>query len=250
MKTYKVEKKLFSTSDITALLMGLGNIQSNLPSNGFVNTLAKVKGMVSPEMQKEMAFRANQIKIDALPWLHTGGLPDFIEVIKKAMEQQCLLAFDYSDMNSQKSNREIEPYRILLKGKDWYLQGYCLSREDFRTFKLLRMQNLRILEQSFAIRDFPFEELERNEFNDKRLVPAKLRIHEEIRDMIISRFGEDCLTPDSEEYYLANVHMPIDDLAARYLLGFGNKCVCLEPEAMREKVHDLAKEIYYFYHIN
>jgi len=31
LKSYKVEKRLFSTSDITTLLMALGSIQSNLP---------------------------------------------------------------------------------------------------------------------------------------------------------------------------------------------------------------------------
>lgn len=62
--------------------------------------------------------------------------------------------------------------------------------------------------------------------------------------MIIARFGEECLIPDGAEYYIADVHLPIDDLACRYLLAFGNKCVCLEPEAMRAEMRKLAEEIY------
>jgi len=248
LKTYKVEKRLFSTSDIATLLMGLGSIQSNLPSNEIVNALAKVKGMVPPEKQKELAFRANQIKIDASPWLYAGGLSDTIEIVKMAMEQQCLFCFDYRDIRGQKSNRKIEPYRILLKGEDWYIQGFCLTRDDFRTFKLLRMENICVLEKTFEARDFPAEKLDNIQFNDNRLVAAKLRIHEEIRDMIVTRFGEDCLSPEGPEHYIAEVHIPIDDLASRYLIGFGNKCVCLESEAMREKMRKLSEEIYCFYH--
>lgn len=248
LKTYKVEKRLFSTSDITTLLMGLGSIQSNIPSDEIVGTLAKVKGMIPLEKQKEFNFRASQIKIDVTPWLHAGGLSDTIETIRIALEQRQLLRFDYSDIRNQKSNREIEPYRLLLKGEDWYIQGYCLIRNDFRTFKLLRMQNICILEQTFEIRDFSFKRLDEAQFDDKRLVTAKLRVHEEIRDRIIARFGEDCLTPDGTEYYIAEVHLPVDELACRYLLGFGNKCVCLEPEEMREKMRKLSTEIYCFYH--
>jgi len=85
------------------------------------------------------------------------------------------------------------------------------------------------------------------QFNDKTLVPAKLRIHREIQDMIISRFGEECLMPDGPEHYIANVRMPIDDLACRYLMGFGNKCVCLEPESMRKKIYKLSREIFQLY---
>lgn len=66
------------------------------------------------------------------------------------------------------------------------------------------MQNISILEQTFGIRDFPFERLDGAQFNDKRLVP----------------------------------------------LGLGNKCVCLEPKDMREKMCELSADIYYFYHSN
>lgn len=248
LKTYKVEKRLFSTSDITTLLMGLRSIQSNIPGDKIIGTLAKVKGMVPPEKQKELNFRANQIKIDATPWLHAGGLSDRIEAIKSAMERQSLLRFDYRDIRNEKSSRTIEPYRLLLKSEDWYIQGFCLTRNDFRTFKLIRIDNIYILEQTFEIRDFSAEILDNVQFNDEKLVPAKLRIHEKIRDMIVVRFGEDCLTPDGKEYYIAEIHLPIDDLACHYLMGFGNNCVCLEPEAMREKMCELSEKIYCFYH--
>lgn len=247
LKTYKVEKRLFSTSDILSMLIGLGSMQTNIPGNEIVSTLVKVKGMIPPEKQKELDFRANQIKMDVSPWLHAEGFTDKIEVIKTALEKQKLLHFEYMDIRGQKSDREIEPYRLLLKGEDWYMQGYCLSRNDFRTFKVLRMQNITMLEQTFTMRDFPAERLDAVVFNDKKLVSAKLRIHEEIRDLIEKRFGEDCLVPDGAEYYIANILFPVDDLACRYLLGLGNKCVCLEPEIIREKMYALTKEILGFY---
>jgi predicted DNA-binding transcriptional regulator YafY len=248
LKTYKIEKRLFSTSDITALLMGLGSIQCNIPSNEVVGTLAKVKGMIPLEKQKEFDFRANQIKIDVTPWLYAGNLSDTIELIKIALEQHRILRFDYHTIKNQKSCREMEPYRLLLKGEDWYVQGYCLIRDDFRTFKLLRMQNVCILEKTFQIREFPFKQMDSAQFHDKNLVPAKLRIHEAIKDTIVTRFGEDCLTPDGTDYYIADVHLPIDDLACSYILSLGNQVVCLEPETLREKMRKFSEQIYNYYH--
>lgn len=247
LKTYKIEKRLFSTSDIITLLMGLGSIQCNIPSEEIIGTLAKVKGLVPPEKQKDLSFRANQIKIDATPWLHGEELTQRIEILKAAMEQQHLVRFEYRDIKNQKSSRTVEPYRLLLKGEAWYLQGYCLTRNDFRTFKLLRMQDILSLEETFAIRDFPADSLNHASFHDQRLVAAKLRIHEDIRDMVIARFGEKCLTPDKDDYYFADLYLPLDDLACNYLMSFGNKCVCLEPESMREKMRLLSEEINHYY---
>lgn len=239
LETYKIEKRLFSTSDIIALLMGLGSIQCNFPSNQVVGTLAKVRGMIPLEKQKEFDFRANQIKIDVTPWLYSGNLSDTIELIKIALEQHQILRFDYHDVRNQKSHREIEPYRLLLKGEDWYVQGYCLIRDNFRTFKLLRIKNICILEKTFRIREFPFEQMNSAQFNDKKLVPAKLRIHEAIKDTIITRFGDDCLTSDGTEYYIADVYLPVDDLACSYLLSLGEHVICLEPESLRDKLQEL-----------
>lgn len=248
LKSYKIEKRLFSTSDITALLMGLGNIQCNIPNSKVVETLAKVKGMVPPENQRELDFHTNQIRIDVNPWLYTDVLSDLIELIRIALEKHQLLRFDYRDIRNQNSSREIEPYRLLLKGEEWYIQGYCLSREDFRTFKLIRMQNVCILEETFEIRDFPYERMNTSHFHDAILSPAKLRIHKDILDSVISRFGKECLSPDGPEYYIADVIMPADDLACTYLLGFGDQCICLAPESLRKKMRELSEHIYRFYH--
>lgn len=248
IKTYKVEKRLFSTSDITSLLMGLGSIQCNIPSKEVIGTLAKVKGMIPLEKQRDVDFQAKQIKIDVTPWLYAAGLSDTIELIKIALEQHQLLRFDYRDIRQQTSSRELEPYRLLLKGENWYIQGYCLIREAFRTFKLLRMKNVRILEQTFTLRDFPFEQMDAAQFTDINLVPAKLRINEAIKDTFVARFGEDCLTPDRTEYYIADVHLPVDDLACSYLLSLGDKVVCLEPEILKEKMRKISKQICDLYH--
>ncbi|MTK10314.1 MAG: YafY family transcriptional regulator [Hungatella sp.] len=247
MKEFKVEKRIFSANDITALLMGLSSIKNNLPGEQTMAALAKVKGMIPIEHHKEWEYRANQMKIDALPWFNAGNLFSTVEIIQEALDQQRLLTFQYRDIRDKKSSREVEPYRLLWKGEAWYLQGYCLSRRDFRTFKLLRMSDLLVSDQRFEIRDFPMERLDEMQARENSLTMVKLRIQEGVRDLVITRFGEDCLTPDGPDHYIAELHMPVDDLACGYLLSMGTRCVCLEPEEMREKMRQLSSEICGFY---
>ena len=35
--------------------------------------------------------------------------------------------------------REVEPYRLLYRWRDWYLWGWCRLRQDYRLFKLSRL---------------------------------------------------------------------------------------------------------------
>lgn len=247
LKSYKIEKHLFSTNEITALLMALGSIQTNLPSKEITTALAKIKGMIPPEKQEELNFKTSQIKIDFSPWLYSGTIFKKIQLIQKAMDQQFLLKFDYRDSKSKNTVREIEPYCLLLKEENWYLQGFCLTRQDFRTFKILRMDNITIREDFFEPRQFPAAKMKEAHFRDDTFSQVKLRIHEDVVDKIILRFGEECLTRDGASHYIACVHMPISDLAVEYLLSFGTKCECIEPISMRNKILGKCKKICQMY---
>ena len=63
----------------------------------------------------------------------------FLEMIKTALQKHSLLSFQYSDRKGQISTRKIEPYKLALKENHWYVQGFCLHKQDFRLFKLSRI---------------------------------------------------------------------------------------------------------------
>lgn len=52
--------------------------------------------------------------------------------------------FDYSG-----EFREVEPWTLLYQGEAWFLQGFCLLRGEPRTFRVHRMENLRLTSRKF-----------------------------------------------------------------------------------------------------
>ena len=67
MKDYKVDKKIFSTDDLSALLMGLSNISGMVRGSEVANALAKVKSFIPSEKAKSIELKASQIYIDLTP---------------------------------------------------------------------------------------------------------------------------------------------------------------------------------------
>lgn len=104
MENYKLEKRLFSTADVTTLLMGLGCIQSSLPGREVVNALAKVKGLIPEKQRREIELRAGRLVIDMTPWLGNSGCIETFQTIQQAMEQSRLLQFAYTDRQRQKAD--------------------------------------------------------------------------------------------------------------------------------------------------
>lgn len=236
MEEYKIDKKLFTTSDITTLLIGLGSISSTLSSEEIVNTLAKVKGMVPAEQIRDIELRSNQIAVDLTPWRTNKNLKPNLEKIKKALNESKYLSFRYSDNSGKTTFRKIEPYQLVLKGTNWYLNGYCTSRQDFRLFKLSRISSLEITDETFSSREFEPRQLDGSGWIDNRVITVKLLVDESLRERMIEQCGEEnIMSYESNKLLVASPFIE-DDYGYNMLLSLGDKCECLEPPNVREEL--------------
>ena len=69
MESYKIDQKIFSTADLSTLLMGLSSLSGMIRGNELVNALAKVKSFIPADKAKDIEVKANQINIDLSPWM-------------------------------------------------------------------------------------------------------------------------------------------------------------------------------------
>lgn len=110
MQNYKVDSKVFSTADLSAILMGLSNM---IQGNELVNDLAKVKSFIPADRAKDIELKANQISIDLSPWMVNRNIQPYLEIIKTALQESKLLSFEYADRFGNKTVRTAEPYQLI-----------------------------------------------------------------------------------------------------------------------------------------
>lgn len=236
MEEYKIDKKLFTTSDIVTILMGLGSISSTMTNDEIINTLAKLKGLVPDEHIKDIELKSNQISVDLTPWIGNKYLQSNLEKIKRALNEKKILLFKYYDRYGKKSNRKIESYRLILKESHWYVQGYCLSREDFRTFKLSRISDLEVLQDTFEPREFEEKSLGPWNYIEKKIITIKLVINESLRERMVEHCGEENIQPYKDNKLLVKFPFIEDEFGYNLLLSFGDECECLEPQYVRDEL--------------
>lgn len=246
---YKIDKKLFTTSDITTLLMGLGSISTSLSNEEIVNTLAKVKGLIPAEQIRDIELKSSQINIDLIPWIGNKSLQPNLEEIKKSLNENRLLCFKYSDRVGKKSDRRVEPYQLVLKESHWYLQAYDTFKCDYRIFKLLRMSQVEILDETFAPREFEAKPLRRPDWVEKELIIIKLLVDESLNERMIELCGEENIEPYEDNRLIVNFPFMEGDLGYNLLLGFGDKCECLEPQSVRNEMIRRIKNLSEIYNI-
>lgn len=247
MEEYKVDKKLFTISDISTILMGLSSVSSTLSNKEIVGTLEKVKSLLPKEQLKDIELKSNQITIDLTTWMGNKNFQSNIEKIKSALSYNKYLKFEYYGTNRNKDKRSIEPYKLILKENNWYLQGYCTLKQDFRVFKLSRISNLEILEEVFVPREFKEKPLDGSGWIDKKLIEIKLLVHWSLREQMIERCGEDNIQAYGEDKFIVKFPFVADDLGYNILIGYGDKCECLAPENIRRELIKRIKNLLYVY---
>lgn len=236
MPNYKIDKKVFSTADLSAILMGLSSLSNMIKGDELINALAKIKSFIPADRAKEIELKVNQICIDLSQWTGNTNTQPYLEIIKVALQDSKLLTFEYIALHGNKSVRTVEPYQLVLKGSHWYLYGYCYIRSDFRLFRLSRMSSLQIEEKTFILRDYQKPQLECSDILETMQTKIKIRIHKSILDRVLDYCSYENFSPDDDEHYIVNFPFVENEYHYDMLLSFGNKCECIEPLLIREQM--------------
>lgn len=244
MPRYKVDKKVFSTADLSALLMGLSGLSDVVRGEEVIHALAKVKSFIPAEKRKDIELKVNQICIDLSPWIGNRSIQPYLEVIKTALQENRLLTFAYIAHHGKETARTMEPYQLVMKSGHWYLYGYCHRSKGYRLFRLSRMAKLQIREETFIPRNYPKPQLEFDEILKTMQTKIKIRVHSSVLDRVLDYCTYEDIQPDGDGYYLVDFPFIENEYHYDLLLSFGHQCECLEPPhvrtKMKQKIHDIA----------
>ncbi len=236
MQNYKIEKNVFTASDLSAILMGLYSLTDTVRGDELINTLAKVRSFIPADRAKDIELKASQIYIDLTPWMGNGNTERYLTIIKTALQENRLLSFEYVDRHGNKTARTAEPYRLILKSNHWYFQGYCRTKNDFRLFRLCRISNLQIGKETFTPRDYRKPQLTFDDILSTMQAKIKIRIHRSVMDRVLDYCAYEDISPDGDEYYIVRFPFIENEYYYDILLSFGDKCECLEPLHVRTEI--------------
>jgi predicted DNA-binding transcriptional regulator YafY len=118
----------------------LGKILSVLPAT--VRAAAESVALYAPMVSlSEQARRTLQL----------------LQSLREAVNARRKVSFNYCDLTGHPSQRVVRPLGCFFWGKVWTLAAWCESRQDFRNFRVDRLEQIAVLPDSF--RDEPDKSL-------------------------------------------------------------------------------------------
>lgn len=226
MEGFALDTTVFTKQELSAVFTGLKSLDS-------VSTSQSADKLASKMGAGDTLDLMDSMTIDLASFYKTS-LSSKIELIKKGISEHRCLAFHYYYSKGEE-DKVIEPYRIYFMWSDWYVFGYCKQRQDFRLYKLRRLWDLRLGEESYEVRLLPKEKLQfGTHMTDEYFVTA---IYDSsVKYKLVEEYGPDsfCVMEDGRLYAKWGFNSAEDALP--WFLGLGDKVKVIEPPEMVEKM--------------
>lgn len=238
---FKLEKQIANKEDyqfITTALMGMCSAYNNKKLETTLEKLLSVGNQgkdINPKIKLDFSVSREGANIDK-----------YLESVENAIDRERILEFNYTNSYGDNTLRLVEPIAVIYKWYAWYLLAYCRDKKDYRLFKVARMRNLKILEESFSIKHKNTEELlaQQEKRDNSKYIDVKIVFKQELRVSIEEYFPNGRITElEDGELMLQFIVPDYENSWKGTLFTYGNKIKIIEPEKLKLEFVLKAKEI-------
>ena len=251
MDGYRMDRTILTSKDMQMILAGLRSLDSVSGSRYYTQLMEKIQTGSSAFISGR-----DSVLIDLSSW-YKDSLAPKIEVIQSAIENRHLLKFKYYAPSGE-SSRTIEPYYLVFQWSSWYIWGRkvsggdlscvdqsgtkrCSDREDYRLFKLNRMDRVTQTDEKFACRNVPMPDL-----SNEKIFPGSIKVKAlftpDMKWRLVEEFGPRCFTEADDGRLLFTADYTDMDHLVTWLMTFGAKAEVLEPVEARAVIRRNAEE--------
>ena len=253
LKGYHLPPVMFEAAEANALLIG-GELVKSLTDSSLSgpagSALLKIRSIL-PREQRDDAERLLQHLAVIVPGRQPGRLDQrTLLPVQQAVTQRRVLHLVYhAGGQRQNTHRDVEPLGVVFYGQAWYLVAWCRLRQDFRHFRLDRIQELSLREATFEFRPgFSLRKHLQESVQEEETFPARLRF----TTAAAERARSECFAGLVEEHSsVGGVEMDFLTFSlewlARWLLSFGDEAEALTPPRLRALVRAEAEKVVRLY---
>ena len=237
MKDFVLDRTLVSENEKIELLSALQGIQA-LTDNRQDFLLEKLESIFQ-------VSTSPWIEIDLTDWRKREGQKELFDNIKQAILEKRRLGITYLGGSGQKTVRTVEPFKLVFKKRDWYLHAYCCLKEDWRFFKLSRIRNYHLTNETVKQKNM----LDSVDDSDQvaNQIKVFLKFNSKLAFLVYEDFSEEEISLGKDGYYYVKTVLPEHESLYTYLLSYLDGVEILEPNHLKKKLLSRLEKIQKLY---
>ena len=217
LEDYVLDKSMLSEEEQNQILFALQSMEK-ISNQDEKNILEKMSSIFNK-------IKTNWIDVDFSDWGINGEQDQTFNLIRNAILKHNVIEFVYYNSYGEEKKRQAEPLQIYFKDKSWYLKAYCRLKQDYRLFKISRMKDIKLLNETFE-RELP--QIKENKF-DYKTIQLELEISKDMSYRVYDEFKREDIIKNKNGDFIVKVEFPENDWVYGYILSFGENVKVLSP---------------------
>lgn len=149
-KDFDLPPMMFNVDEIEALVLGARMVEvwgDDDLRRAARSVLDKTEAVLPPKLRP----RVHDTALFALSLRDSASVRAIMGPIRRAVGERRKLSLRYRDAEEQRSERVVRPLGLYFWGMTWTLGAWCELRQDFRNFRLDRIDEVELREESFEL---------------------------------------------------------------------------------------------------
>lgn len=230
LEDYVLDKSMLSEEEQNQILFALQSMEK-ISNQDEKNILEKMSSIFNK-------IKTNWIDVDFSDWGINGEQDQTFNLIRNAILKHNVIEFVYYNSYGEEKKRQAEPLQIYFKDKSWYLKAYCRLKQDYRLFKISRMKDIKLLNETFE-RELP--QIKENKF-DYKTIQLELEISKDMSYRVYDEFKREDIIKNKNGDFIVKVEFPENDWVYGYILSFGENVKVLSPGYVKSIIKEKLKK--------
>ncbi len=139
---------MFTEEELEALVIGM-RLTQQCTDKHLREAATTLLAKVEHSLPKRLVDVLNSSKLDVPVSLLDKNVENAITLLRRSISRKQRVEFAYRDEQGRSSERRVRPLELSFWGKVWTLTAWCELRDDFRNFRLDRIDALELTGQYF-----------------------------------------------------------------------------------------------------
>ena len=249
VRGYKMPPLALTPEEAVAVALGaslVGEMWGQFYQEAAQGALAKLDRLLPDEQRAEIAWARRTLFATGMHRADLEALAPVLEKLRRSVRELRRVGMTYhTSSRPAPETRQVDPYALVHRWGWWYLVGYCHLRQEVRSFRVDRIQELSLLSQVFQPpEDFNIQEYLARDWQTAPQVQVKLRFEPQAAHVAhTNRFYWDSLEEQEDGGVLVAYASPDLGWAASSILAYGPIVTVIEPQELGEFVRQAAEAI-------
>ena len=244
LDTFKMERQIASKEDYSFILAALRGFHSAYESRKLGETIEKIQAITLPNSEHA------SIILDFGVLKEKQNINAYLITLEKAIVENKTVKVTYTNAADQLGTYEIEPVAVVYKWFNWYLVGYSLEKEDYRLYKLLRMEHLYITENNQVKKHDSVENIlaYKEKSDTRKYINIQLKCNRLVKMKVLEYLNGKVEMELEDGTCIVDLCIPEDEhFWFGTLLALGDEVEVIHPREVQEKLRDKCLDILKLY---